>query len=240
MSSEVPVHRTEGPGTTREPTVLGLSAADQLVLLVGVPVVGVLLGFLLPGASRWISQLPLPMLGVFKLIALPNTVWVVVVCVTIGFLLSVAVAVAGVKGSLTVTISDAEIGLERDKATRTIARSDVDAVFADGKKLVVLDRESRQLVRETPEAKPAQLAQAFGAYGYPWVERDPYADLYQKWVPDTPDLPSAVNALLAAREVALRKKVAKDAARLRDEVQNFGFVLRDEGTHQFWRPLIRS
>src|ERR1700736_2550720 len=59
----------------------------------------------------------------------------------------------------------------------------------------------------------------------------PYADLSQKWVPDTTDLPSAVDDLLAAREVALRKKVAEDAARLRDEVQDFGFALRDDGTH---------
>jgi hypothetical protein len=220
--------------------VLGLSAADRLAILIGAPAIGLVFGFLLPPASKWISKLPLPLLGPFKLIASFRTGWVVLVCVAFGLLVGLALAASALKESLTVKISDDKIELARDKAVRTIPRSDVDAVFTDGNKLVVLDRESRQLVRDKPEAKPDRLAQAFRVHGYPVVAGDPYAELYQQWQPDTPDLPSTVNSLLAAREVALRRKVTEDAAKLRDEVEKLGFTVRDDATHQFWRPLVRS
>jgi hypothetical protein len=59
-------------------------------------------------------------------------------------------------------------------------------------------------------------------------------------VPDTPDLPGAVHALLKAREAALKKRAGRDVAELRDEVQKLGFVVRETATRQYWRPLIRS
>jgi hypothetical protein len=174
------------------------------------------------------------MLGPFKLIASFHGAWVVVVCLAVGLVLGSWLAYVGIAESLKVTLTDSEIRLDKEKTTHPVARRDVDAVFADGKKLVVLDRGSRQLVRTTSEVTRARLADAFRLHGYPWVEQDPYAELYERWVPDTPDLPAEVNALMSAREVALRKRVAKDAARLRDEVQKLGFVVREDGARQFF------
>ncbi len=100
-------------------------------------------------------------------------------------------------------------------------------------------RRAAPVVRERLEgAGDARVGRAFRAHGYPWLERDPYADLFRRWVPDLPDLPGSVNAVLAARAVALTNKSLTDAAELRDEVQRY--TVRDDGTTQHWRPLVRS
>jgi hypothetical protein len=151
----------------------------------------------------------------------------------------IALVAASLKESATVTLTDAELAVESGGRTVTVARGDVSAVFRDGAKLVVLDRDSRQLVRDGHRAPAAALAEAFRAYGYPWLDADPHADRYRRWTPGTADLPPAVNAVLAAREVALRKKDREQAAELRGAVEELGFVLRDDGTGQLWRPLVR-
>jgi hypothetical protein len=46
--------------------------------------------------------------------------------------------------------------------------------------------------------------------------------------------------VLKARELALRKRAGRDVAELRDEAQKLGFVVRDDGVRQYWRPLVRS
>ena len=235
MSSDLPVHHPGGA-----PTVLGLSPADRLVLLIGGPVLGLVLGFLLPPLSKWISKAPLPLLGIFKLIASFHTGWVVVVCVVLGFLVGLGLSASALANALSVTVADDHLQLKRDEAVRTVPRSQVESVFADGRQLVVLDHESRQLVRDTPEAKPARMAQAFQAHAYPWASADPYAELYRRWEAASPDVPAAVGGLLAAREVALGRKAPADAARLLSEVEGLGFTVREDGTSQFWRPLVPS
>ena len=187
------------------------------------------------------SSLPwVPLQGPLELLAALDRRWTVAVCTSAGLVLGLVVAVGAIVESLTVALTDTGIRLRRNGRTRAVARSDVDAVFLDGKRLVVLDRASRQVVRDRPEATAAEVERAFRAHGYPWRDRDPYTDLYRRWVPDTPNLPPSVNAVLAAREVMLRGKLDRDVAELRDEVQELGFTVRDEQFRQYWRPLVRS
>ena len=247
MSSEQPAGSADrGPVTGEQPppgsAVLGLPLAERLLTVIGAPALGLAVGFFLPRVAGWaVSSLPwMPFEGPLRLIASLQGSWVAVAFLVAGGVLGLGVAYAAIAESLKVTVSGAEIRVARDETARTIARADVDAVFLDGKALVVLDPESRQLLREKHESTAAEVQRAFRAYGYPWVEGDPYADLYRRWVPDTPDLPGTANAVLAAREVMLKKKSAKDVAELRDEVEKLGFVVRDDGIRQYWRPLVRS
>jgi hypothetical protein len=64
--------------------------------------------------------------------------------------------------------------------------------------------------------------------------------MYRRWQPDTPDLPAPVNAVLAAREVALRKKARVEVRGLSEALHKLGYATRDEGSRQFWRPLVTS
>jgi hypothetical protein len=226
---------------TGTPTALGFSLGDRLFICAGFPLLGAGIGYLLPHLAGWALQLPwVPLGGPLRLVASLRGPWALAALVGIGAALGLGFAVLAVVESLKVTLTDNAIRLDKDGRSRAVARSEVAAVFVDGKALVVLDRESRQLVRDTCESKPAAVARAFRAHGYPWVEGDPYAELYRRWVPGTPDLPAAADALLKARELALRKRAGRDIAELRDEVQKLGFVVRDDGSRQYWRPLVRS
>jgi hypothetical protein len=221
--------------------VLGLSRADRLVIVAVASGLGALLGLLVRPLAGWLLALPLlPFRRPLEAIDAMEGPWATAGLTLLGLLVGLGLAFLVVATAMTVTVGDDEVRIEKDGAARTLARREVDAVFLDGKKLVVLDRASRQLLRDASEAKATEIARAFTAHGYPWVKRDPYAELYRRWVPDTPDLPGAVNALLKAREAALKKRAGRDVAELRDEVQKLGFVVRETATRQYWRPLIRS
>ncbi|WP_077058408.1 hypothetical protein [Streptomyces sp. MP131-18] len=229
-------------GKTTGPTVLGLSLRDRLLIIVGAPVLGVLFGAVLPPVAGWLADRPwAPMQGPFELIASFDGPWVAVALAAAGLLLGLGFAALALASCLKVTLVDGEIRLDKDGMSRRIARSDVDAVFVDGKQLVILDPASRELLRERHESSPAALARGFQEHGYRWAgQSDPYAELYRRWVPGTPDLPPAANAVLRARETALRKKHGDDVAELREEVQKLGFVVRDREDKQYWRPLVRT
>ncbi|MGC9670265.1 hypothetical protein ACNTMW_27445 [Planosporangium sp. 12N6] len=224
-------------------TVLGYPIVDRLVLFLGIPAaLGLLFGFGLPAFARWLLgfSVPVPLGIVFRVFAAVDRPREVAVNAAVWVVVGLGIAVAALRTSAKVTLTGAELHLDHDDRTRTVARADIDAVFVDGKDLVVLDRESRQIFRGTHQASGAALAAAFRRQGYPWRDADPYADLYHRWVPGAGDLPPAVDAVLAARETALSKKSGRDARELRDAVEKLGFTVRDEGTRQYWRPLVRS
>jgi hypothetical protein len=226
---------------TGRATELGLSLADRLFLIVGGPLLGGVLGFFLPPLAGWLVDLRwVPMRGPLELIDSWDGPWAAAGLGLAGLVLGLVLAFLAMITCLKVTVTGEWLRIDKDDKQRTITRDEVDAVFADGKKLVILDRESRQLLRETSEASADEMARAFTAHGYPWLKRDPYEELYRRWVPDTPDLPGAVNALLKAREAALKKNAGDDIAELHDEVQKLGFVVRDgKSAKQYWRPLVR-
>ena len=237
------------PGAAGLPTVsrmaeheLGLSRGDRWLIWLGFPLVGLAAGWALPVLARWLLTLPwVPFAGPARLVAALGSGFGRVALIGAGLLLGLVFALVAVHETLRVTVADVEVRLRLGDTTRTVPRGEVTAVFVDGRHLVVLDRESRQVVRDRLErAGDPHVAAAFRAHGYPWLEGDPYATLFRRWVPDLPDLPGAVNAVLAARAVALKNKSGTDAAELRDEVQKLGYTVRDDGTTQHWRPLVRS
>jgi hypothetical protein len=243
MVSEQPANRQHGsPDASGGRTVLGYPLADKLVIFLGIPAVALLIGLLLPPLARWILGLSsgLPLRPVFRFLGSVDTPREILINLAIWLVLGLIAARAALNDSTKVTVTDAGLHLGKDGRAQTIPRDDVAAVYLDGKKLVVLDRESRQLVRENHQAPKAALARAFEAHGYPWQDADPYADLYRRWVPNTPDLPPAANAVLTAREIALKKKAGQEIRELRDAVEKLGFVVRDDGARQYWRPLVRS
>ncbi|MEV0395025.1 YqeB family protein [Polymorphospora rubra] len=223
-------------------TYLGVPLVDRLVLVVGLPVLVVVLGFALPPLARWALswEVGLPMGFLFRLFAGIDRPWEIAVNTGIWLAVAAGVALTTMTESLKLTLLDTELRVEKGEEKRTIPRADIAAVFLDGKKVVVLDHGSRQLVRDTHEAAQATIADAFRGHGYPWRDTDPYADLYRAWHLGTTDLPPAVHDLFAIRESALRKKAHKEVGELRAAIEKLGYAVRDEGSQQHWRPLVRS
>jgi hypothetical protein len=234
-----------GEGTTardRGRTVLERPLGGRLRLLLGIPVPVVLIGSLLPPLARWLLDLSsgLPLRPLIRLVGAIDRPWEIAVNLAIWFAVAIGLAWARVQESARVTLTGAEVRVDRTDGSDTVPGADVSAVFLDGERLVILDRESRQPVRETLRVARPEVAAAFREYGYPWREADPHAELYRRWVSGTPDLPAAVDAVLAARQSALKKNSRPDARRLRQAVEQLGYAVREEGNQQYWRPLVPS
>ncbi|MBB6421378.1 hypothetical protein [Streptomyces sp. AK010] len=242
MTKEQPGKKSNGhtPETSGTVTVLGYPRSDMMVILLGMPLLGVALGLLLPVVARWAIELPkLPLRTVFKFLAAADEPWKVAAFMGGGLLLGIGFAFVALSESLKITLTDARMEIEREDR-KTIDRADVAAVFMDGKSLVVLDHDSRQFVRGTHEAPVEKLAAAFRAHGYPWLDHDPYGDLFRAWAPDSRELSAEVNSLLKARQEARKRKSSSGVQELTHSLENLGYTVRDQGNEQFWRPLVRS
>lgn len=231
-----PAGRTDG-----DPIVLAYPLGRGLALFLGLPAVGVLLGLALPPIARWALGLGtgLPVRPLFVVVAATDRPPEVLVAVAVGLALGLAAALAAYGRNTTVTVTSDMLALKRADGTQNVARTEVAAAFLDGERLVLLDRHSRQLARDLIAARRV-VGRALRERGYPWHEVDPFRDLFHRWTPRTANLPAEVNAMLASREAALEKKAEQDARDLREVIQNAGYVVREEGTRQFWRPLVRS
>ncbi|WP_252341843.1 hypothetical protein [Rhodococcus sp. 14-2483-1-2] len=223
------------------PAVLWFSRGDRFFLVVGAVIVGGLLGFALPYVASWGASLTwIPFQGPLELIASWSQWWVRYVCIGVGVLLGLALVAAAFYDSARVAVSEVQVRITEKGETLTVSRSQVGTVFVDGKELVLLDGASRQLVRVPIEEKRDAIEAAFVERGYSVATGDPYDDLYHLWVPETPGLAPEVNAVLKARDMALKKKAGSDARELRSELDRLGVVVRDRKTSQYWRPLVRS
>jgi hypothetical protein len=198
--------------------------------------VGAALGWLVLPAAGWLGErdwVPLP--GAVEAVARLPLGWGRVVATVLGALGGVLLATEAVRDSLRVLVRQDRATLRRKGTDAVVARSAVAAVFVEGGRLVVLDAAGRELARVKSDQTRARLAAAFTEQGWPWRDGDPYADAYRRWVPGLPDLPAGADALLTAREKALRRDDGADAEALRTELSRLGLVVRDEHKHQHWR-----
>ncbi|MDA2805236.1 YqeB family protein [Nocardiopsis suaedae] len=208
------------------------------------PFLGLGAGLLVKGAAQWVISLPwAPFQGPLELLeSLPEP------GATIGA--GVLGAVGGLvlvflidHDALTVEVRTDRVGLARRGRTHGHARQDVEGVFMDGrgltgKRLVLLGGDGGELERLPCDLKEARVAEAFRVNGWPWLEADPYAGEFRRWVDGLPELPPAANALLRARREALEKDAeGDDADELRRELAGLGVVVRDEKERQYFRLL---
>ncbi|WP_167829075.1 hypothetical protein, partial [Streptomyces sp. MZ04] len=204
-------------------TALGYPRGDLLTILIGLPVLGLLLGLALPPLARLPAKAPmLPWRDGITFLASLDKPWqtglVMAVGLVVGLVAGLLLALTELTEALKLKLTDVQLDTDQNDLTRTIARAEVSAVFLDGKSLVILDATSRQFARGARMASAATLAKAFRSHGYPWRETDPHA-------------------LLAARKAALKRKAAEDARDIIENLQDLGYVVRDEGGAQYWRPL---
>ena len=236
------VNERSGADVTKRSTTtkLGHPRADLAVLLGGLPLLGAGLGLALPALARQLVKLPvMPAEKLVEFAGSLGAAWHLLVLAVLGAALGAGAGVIGLSESLVLTLDDTRLRSEGGggDGEESLRREDVGAVFADGKELVVLAGDSRQLLRGEHAAPARKLAEAFRAHGWPWHESDPYADLWQRWIPRAPAAPAELDAILAARKEALKRKAKDDVRELSQSADRLGYALRDEGKDQFWRPL---
>lgn len=201
------------------------------------PLVGGALGWFLPGFAEWVAGLPdLPGKGPFRLVASFPRGPATLVAAGAGVVAGLLLAAVAAYERLTVTVARDRVTLTRGDTSTVVARERLWGAFADGKYLVIVDRDGGEPAREKHDLSSAALAAAFRGHGYAWLAGDPFEGRYRLWVVGVPGLPPGGEALLAARGTALEKSRAEDAARLRAELSRIGVVVRDEKKAQYWRP----
>lgn len=222
----------------REPgdVVVDGGVGELVVMWAGFPLLGAGLGAGLTALSGWIAGLAwFPFQDVFALLdrwpdqrSYPLGAGVAAVA-------GLALAVVGVRERLRVTVGRRSVRLHRDGHGRDIARTEVAGVFVDGKALVLLDRAGGELARERSDLNAGRLREAFTGQGWPWVDQDPHRDAYRRWVPELPGLPAGADALLRARERALKDSRDAEVRELHGELARLGVVVRDKESRQYWR-----
>lgn len=227
----------EGVEATAGETIVREPAWVRYGLWVVFPLVGGAIGWFLPGIAQWVVDLPdLPGKGPFRLVASFPRGPATLVAAGVGVLAGLGLALVAAYERVTVTVARDRVTLKRGDRSTVVLRDRVWAAFADGKHLVIVDREGAEPAREKHDLSRPALAAAFRSHGYPWLDRDPFLDRYRLWVVGVPGLPPGGEALLAARATALEKSKNEDAARMRNELARLGVVVRDEKKAQYWRP----
>lgn len=176
-----------------------------------------------------------PVRGLFRLIRDIPEPWATGGSLAVGALLGLVLAAMIDAESLSVRVDGADLLLTRPGVRRVVPRGEVATAFRDKDKLVLLGRTGRELAREPANMSPARYAPLLTAHGIAWADRDPYADAYQRWIPGSPEVPAAANAVFATRQKALDSGDERDAAELRDVLAGHGYVVRDERKKQYWR-----
>src|SRR5699024_12379508 len=109
-----------------------------------------------------------------------------------------------------------------------IHKKEISAIYMEGKDLVFLSTDRNELFRGHPESKKELVPKAFKQHRYPWEDKDPYENQYQRWVAEHPAFPPYVNALLSARERAVENDEIEEAKVLRKNEADHDDVIRDE------------
>lgn len=218
-------------------TILGINKFEKSLILVICTILGAIIGWFLPVIADWVLKLPvIPMEQWVRFISSLDHFWVSVIAAAVGVIAGLIFSLVVFHESLTATVSDHQLKLVLGDKVKTFRREDIYAVYMENKNLVLLGQDSQELYREVLEAKLDTVREAFYLHGYPWMDEDPFAAHYQRWVEGHPDFPPPVNALMRARERAL-KEDKETAKYLREELAELGVVIRDERNGQFARQI---
>ncbi|MGK5678208.1 YqeB family protein [Actinoplanes sp. URMC 104] len=217
-------------GVLRQETIVPAPWWGRVLVWLCLPLAG---AALLWGVLRLIEWLPIG--GPFTLLRRLPSPWDLVAALAIGAVIGLILAALADAESLTVRITPLEVVLTRPGRRRVVPRGDVAVAFPDRDQLVLLGRTGRELGREPCHLSRSRLSEAFRAHGIAWAEQDPYLQAYRRWVPGL--LPPDAEALLTARQKALRSGDDEDVRELREELGRLGYVLRDEKKRQYWRQV---
>ncbi|MEV0325426.1 hypothetical protein AB0H63_03115 [Micromonospora echinospora] len=218
------------------PVVVSGGVGELALFWGGFPALGAGAGWLL---ATFVDRLAgwswVPAQDLLELVASLPEPQVTVGALAVGTLAGLVIAGIGTWERLVVTVAPDRVTLRQKGEEQEWSRATVRAVFRDRRQLVLLGPADEELFRESCDLSDRRLRGAFLAHGYPWLAEDPHRDSYRRWVPGLPDLPPGADALLRARQDALKHDRRDDARELRGELAALGLVVRDDSKRQYFR-----
>ncbi|KZB84991.1 YqeB family protein [Amycolatopsis regifaucium] len=139
----------------------------------GCPLAGAAIGWFLQSIADWVVSLSwVPFKGPFQLVSDIPHPWGVVAGIGAGLVLGLLFAAVWAHERLIVKVTPTRITLTTKGRSRAF-EAKLEAVFLDGKELVLLAADGRELVREKADVDRQAVATAFREYGYPWQDEPP-------------------------------------------------------------------
>lgn len=219
-------------------TELGLSNVDKIFLIIIPPVIGALIGWFIPDIADWSAKIPImPFGGLLEWIGTLEGKWVSIAALILGVLAGIIFIFFAFNETLKITITDVDVKLYIHKKVKHIHRDAISAVYMDERDLVILGDDGYEVFREKSESKKELVARVFRQHMYPWNDQDPFAGTYQRWVPDHPDFSAHMNALLSARESAIKEDEIEEANILRRDLAEQGVIIHDDNKRQYVRAV---
>lgn len=217
-------------------TLLNFSKTDKVILWLGFPLLGLVLGWFLPSIAKWTSTLPwIPFQGPLNLIASYNGAWVGFITMILGFLAGIMVTIFSFHESLEITIYDEKVKLKLRDDETILKKEDISIVFIDGKQLVLLGNDEKELFRYKQELNRNTVGAAFLKHNYLWSDAAPFNEDYKKWILDCPDLSPSANALLKARKVAIEDGNDEEVFQLAKELWKLRVSVKEKNKSQYYR-----
>lgn len=217
-------------------TLLNFSKTDKVILWLGFPLIGLVLGWFLPSIAKWGSSLPwLPFQGPLKLIASYNGAWVGFVTMILGLIAGIAFTFLSFHESLETSVYDDKVILKLRNEEIILKNQDISLVFMDKKQLVLLGNDEKELFRCKQELNKSRVGAAFIKHHYVWSDTDPFKHDFKTWVVDSPDLSPAANALLKARKIAIEKGNDEEAFQLSQELWKLRVSVKEKDKRQYYR-----
>ena len=219
---------------------LRMSDAVPWAFRLGLPVVGFGLGFVIAPLVRWLLSTIDAAPGPLRILAQLPTGWAVLVTTVIGVGAGIWLAVEARKEALLITVDHDHVELSQSGEDRYLNRDRIDAVFRDGKDLVLLDAGTSELARnKASDLSWDRIREAFEQFGYPWRgEADPHEAQFRRWVDGHPDLDATAHDLLRRRARALKDDRSGEAGDALDQLRDRGIVVRDRDGAQQYRLAV--
>ncbi|APQ73937.1 YqeB family protein [Clostridium botulinum] len=217
-------------------TLLNFSKTDKVILLLGFPLIGLVLGWFLPSIAKWGISLPwIPFQGPLKLIASYNGAWVDIVTMILGLIAGITLTLFSFHESLETSVYYDKVILKIRDDEIILKKKDISFVFMDKKQLVLLGHDKKELFRCKQELNKSRVGAVFIKHHYLWSDTDPFKKDFKTWVVDSPDLSPAANALLKSRKIAIEKGNDEEAFQLAQELWKLRVSVKKKDKRQYYR-----
>jgi ABC-type multidrug transport system fused ATPase/permease subunit len=201
--------------------------------------IGALVGAVVPSIAGWgADQSWVPLQRPFRAIDGQSSVVTAVALIVVGVLAGLWLAYWADRSVLKAEISDTAVTLHQRGYERAFHATAVSAAFFDRKELVLLGGHTEELLRRATDLSSDRYRSAFTDHAYLWLDEDPYAHMFHRWIEGDPALPAGTGELLTERARAVAKRDVPDCDLLKARLANLGLVVRDDKRRQLWRPLV--
>lgn len=146
-----------------------MSSGERTFVIVGFPLVGAVLGLVLPYLWRLVDDVEwLPFRGPVSALMSLDEGWQWLARVGILAAAGLVLAFVAVAEDTVVSIGPEDVVISRDGTSRTITRDQVAGVYHDGEKLIIETAQGRRLLDTRVDGAKTKAGPAFTRFGYPW------------------------------------------------------------------------